>query len=245
MHSQVKASLHIHDAWIDLQDGFVHSGKGDGRPISSFFPLIISSTSRAALLFSVQLGSLTNGDEAGNMPTESILNIRYGVSGDRNVGAHAPVSTETVAEGELLFKSTLILQRPVLDPCLAVGFLPFSSDCLRVGQLVSMQWRVERLKDVEESPGSPLDDELLYEINVNPDNWMIAGRKRGHVSLSMIQGSRIVIAVTCVPLISGYVRPPQLGLPGVDDANVSNNPAGPHLVCVLPPVLSSSFCVPA
>ncbi|KAM0948506.1 putative TRAPP II complex, TRAPPC10 protein [Dioscorea sansibarensis] len=241
----LQASLHIHDAWIDLQDGFVHSGKGDGRPISSFFPLIISSTSRAALLFSVRLGSLTNGDEAGCMPTESILNIRYGVSGDRNVGAHAPVSTKTVAEGELLFKSTLILQRPVLDPCLAVGFLPFSSDCLRVGQLVSMQWRVERLKDVEESPGSPLDDELLYEINVNPDNWMIAGRKRGHVSLSMIQGSRIVIAVTCVPLISGYVRPPQLGLPGVDDANVSNNPAGPHLVCVLPPVLSSSFCVPA
>ncbi|XP_039127222.1 LOW QUALITY PROTEIN: trafficking protein particle complex II-specific subunit 130 homolog [Dioscorea cayenensis subsp. rotundata] len=245
MHSQVKAYLHIHDAWIDLQDGFVHSGKGDGRPIASFFPLIISPTSRAALLFSIRLGSLTNGDEAGNMPAESILNIRYGVAGDRNVGAHTPVSAKTAAEGELLFKSTLFLQRPVLDPCLAVGFLPFSSDCLRVGQLVSMQWRVERLKEVEESPGSPLDDELLYEINVNPDNWMIAGRKRGFVSLSTMQGSRIVITVTFVPLISGYVRPPQLGLPDVDDTNISCNPAGPHLVCVLPPVLSSSFCVPA
>ncbi|KAJ0980630.1 hypothetical protein J5N97_008885 [Dioscorea zingiberensis] len=245
MHSQVKASIHIYDAWIDLQDGFVHIGKGDGRPISSFFPVVISPSSRAAILFSIRLGSMTNEDE---VPTESILNMRYGVSGDRNVGAHTPVSANPGVERELLFKSTLILQRPVLDPCLAVGFLPFSSDCLKVGQLVSMQWRVERLKDLVESPRSTLNvlqDELLYEINVNPDNWMIAGRKRGHVFLSTMQGSRVVITVTCVPLISGYVRPPQLGLPDVDDANISYNPAGPHLVCVLPPTLSSSFCVPA
>lgn len=103
------------------------------------------------------------------MPAESILNIRYGVAGDRNVGAHTPVSAKTAAEGELLFKSTLFLQRPVLDPCLAVGFLPFSSDCLRVGQLVSMQWRVERLKEVEESPGSPLDvsSSNLISLKIN------------------------------------------------------------------------------
>jgi hypothetical protein len=39
----------------------------------------------------------------------------------------------------------------VLDPCLAVGFLPLPSGGLRVGQLVSMKWRIERLKDFEEN----------------------------------------------------------------------------------------------
>jgi hypothetical protein len=32
-------------------------------------------------------------------------------------------------------------------------------------------------------------DEVLYEVNANSDNWMIAGRKRGHVSVSTKQGS--------------------------------------------------------
>ena len=82
------------------------------------------------------------------METDSILNIKYGVSGDREVGAHAPVPVKPGEQGELLFKSAIILQRPVLDPCLAVGFLPFSSDCLRAGQLVNMKWRIERLKDM-------------------------------------------------------------------------------------------------
>lgn len=79
------------------------------------------------------------------------MNIRYGISGDRAVGAHTPVPVKPAEQGELHFKSTIILQRPVLDPCLAVGFLPFSSDCLRVGQLVNMKWRVERLKEPENS----------------------------------------------------------------------------------------------
>lgn len=39
----------------------------------------------------------------------------------------------------------------MLDPCLAVGFLPLPSGGLRVGQLVNMKWRVERLKDFEEN----------------------------------------------------------------------------------------------
>lgn len=51
---------------------------------------------------------------------------------------------------DLIFRSALVLQRPVLDPCLAVGFLPLPSGGLRVGQLVSMKWRVERLRDFEE-----------------------------------------------------------------------------------------------
>lgn len=46
----------VNDAWLDLQDGFVHAGQGDGRPVSAFFPLVISPTSRAGLLFRVCLG---------------------------------------------------------------------------------------------------------------------------------------------------------------------------------------------
>jgi trafficking protein particle complex subunit 10 len=125
-------------------------------------------------------------------------------------------------------------------------------------------------------------DEVLYEVDASSQNWMVAGRKRGHVSLSkeqgdflkilfhfltgcqsvsfsfltsiyvlikiltgtVITGSRIEITVTCVPLVSGYVHPPQLGLPEVGEQNISCNPAGPHLVCVLPPALSSSYCIP-
>ena len=56
LHSQVKATLTVYDAWLDLQDGFFHAGQGNGRPISGFFPLVISPTSRAGLLFSVCLG---------------------------------------------------------------------------------------------------------------------------------------------------------------------------------------------
>lgn len=86
---------------------------------------------------------------------ESILNIKYGIHGDRAVGAHKPVDADhsgTDTEGrDLVFKSAIVLQRPVLDPCLTVGFLPLPSDGLRVGKLITMQWRVERLKDLKES----------------------------------------------------------------------------------------------
>ncbi|XP_010914497.1 trafficking protein particle complex II-specific subunit 130 homolog isoform X2 [Elaeis guineensis] len=245
IHSQVKATLSLQDAWLDLQAGFVHLGKGDGRPTSSFFPLSISPTSTAALLFSISLESQPSGDQTEGPQTESVLNIKYEISGNRTIGAHTPALVKPGGNGELLFKSVLVLQRPVLDPCIAVGFLPFSSNCLRVGQLVNMRWRVERLKDLNDNSSSSCKDEVLYEVAANPENWMIAGRKRGHASLSKTQGSRIEITVTCVPLVSGYVRPPHLGLPDVGDANISSNPAGPHLVCVLPPTLSSSYCIPA
>lgn len=248
LQSEVKATLTINDAWLDLQDGFVHTRKSDGRPTSGFFPLVISPHSRAAILFSICLEMSNAEDEAKALRPESILNIRYGISGDRTIGAHPPVTVESPGpEGrqELIFRSSLVLQRPVLDPCLAVGFLPLPSGGLRVGQLVSMKWRIERLKDFEENEVSKHNDEVLYAVSANSDNWMLAGRKRGHVSLSTEQGSRIVISILCVPLVAGYVRPPQLGLPDVDEANISCNPAGPHLVCVLPPALSSSFCIPA
>ncbi|GFP78584.1 trafficking protein particle complex ii-specific subunit 130 homolog [Phtheirospermum japonicum] len=251
LQSQVKASVAIYDAWLDLQDGFSHAGKGDGRPASSFFPLIVSSKSRAGILFSIRLAdSPSKDEEASELDLVSILNIKYTISGSRSLGAHTPMYDEPTGDDNdkaehLTFRSEIVLQRPVLDPGLAVGFLPLSSSGLRVGQLVTMNWRVERLKALDEKVASDNLDEVLYEVNVNSENWMVAGRKRGYVSLSTKQGSRIVISILCLPLVAGYVRPPQLGLPNVDEANISCNPPGPHLVCVLPPALSSSYCVPA
>ncbi|PIN09584.1 hypothetical protein CDL12_17833 [Handroanthus impetiginosus] len=250
LQSQVKASLTIYDAWLDLQDGFAHAGKGDGRPSSSFFPLIVSPKSRAGVLFTICLADAPAKDEAKESHEDSIVNIRYTISGSRSLGAHNPEPEELTGPDNdeakyLTFRSALALQRPVLDPCFAVGFLPLSSSGLQVGQLVTMKWRVERLKDSDKNVASDKVDEVLYEVNVNQENWMIAGRKRGYVSLSAKQGSRIVISILCLPLVAGYVRPPQLGLPNVDETNISCNPPGPHLVCVLPPALSSSYCIPA
>lgn len=89
---------------------------------------------------------------------DSLLNIQYGISGKRTIGAHPPVTAEATgaedAREGLIFRSALVLQRPVLDPTLAIGFLALPSDGLRVGQLVSMKWRVERLKDFEENEAS-------------------------------------------------------------------------------------------
>uniref|UniRef100_A0A0A8XPC1 TRAPPC10/Trs130 C-terminal domain-containing protein n=1 Tax=Arundo donax TaxID=35708 RepID=A0A0A8XPC1_ARUDO len=298
LRSEVKAALHVKDVWLDLQSVFEHFGKGDGRPASSLFPLVIAPSSRTGILFIIRLSGTKDVDEVEN--ADSMLNIKYGISGNRTTGAHSPVPVESGDSAELLFKIALKLKRPVLNPCLAVGFLPFSTDCLRVGQLVNMRWRVERLKTPDDTciPGvsvqnilaqlctifcttsspagsiilsechgvSPVDklkdkghekfsldlnfnlpwqDEILYQVDANPQNWMVAGRKCGHISLSNAQGSRIEITVTCVPLVSGYVHPPQLGLPEAGEANISCNPAGPHLVCVLPPTLSTSYCMPA
>ncbi|CAI9088568.1 OLC1v1022920C1 [Oldenlandia corymbosa var. corymbosa] len=253
LHSQVNASVVIYDTWLDLQDGFAHATKGDARPISASFPLTISPKCRAAILFSISLDNTLNKDQVEASHPDSILNVCYGISGSRALGAHTPMDVEALgsddAVRQLEFRSTLVLQRPVLDPCLAVGFLPLSSTGLRVGQLVTMKWRVERLKDLGENSASEsnenLKDEVLYEVHANSENWMIAGRKRGYVTLSTKQGSRIVISVLCLPLVPGYVHPPKLGLPDVEAANISCNPPGPHLVCVLPPTISSSYCIPA
>ncbi|XP_050368156.1 trafficking protein particle complex II-specific subunit 130 homolog [Argentina anserina] len=243
LHSEVKATLMIYDAWLDLQDGFVNAGQSDGRPTSAYFPLVVSPNSRAGILFSICLGKTSSEDAAKAVQSDSILNIRYGISGDRTTGAHPPMAAQSSGPKDLIFRSALGLQRPVLDPVLAVGFHPLPSSGLRVGQQVTMKWRVERLKDFEENELSHIN--VLYEVNANTESWMIAGRKRGHVSFSVNQGSRIEISILCVPLVAGYVRPPQLGLPDVDESNISCNPAGPHLVCILPPTLRSSFCIPA
>ncbi|XP_033138683.1 trafficking protein particle complex II-specific subunit 130 homolog isoform X1 [Brassica rapa] len=247
LHSLVKANLIVLDAWLDLQEGFFH-GKRDGRPTSTFFPLVVSPGSRAAVVFSISLDKTMSSGKDLQLP-ESILNIKYEINGDRTAGAHKPVDADhSGSDSErraLVFKSAIVLQRPVLDPCLTVGFLPLPSDGLRVGKLITMQWRVERLKELKGSEAvEQHKDEVLYEVNANSENWMIAGRKRGHVSLSEEKGSRVVISILCVPLVAGYVRPPQLSLPNVEEENVRSNPPGPHLVCVLPPLLSSSYCVP-
>ncbi|KAF5780924.1 putative tetratricopeptide-like helical domain superfamily, TRAPP II complex, TRAPPC10 [Helianthus annuus] len=245
LQSQVKASLTIHDVWLDLQDGFSHAGRGDGRPTSGMFPLIVPPASNSGVLFGISLGATTAEDEGKAEHRDTIINIKYEICGDRNHGSHTPISLKPEGPENadvtpfLTFRSGLVLQRPVQEPLLAVAFLPLPSNGLTVGQLVTFRWRLERLTSFD------LKDELLYEVNANSRNWMFAGRKRGHAPLSSKQGARIEISIMCVPLAAGHVRPPQLHLPNVNKAHICCNPAGPHLVCVLPPPLSSSFCIPA
>ena len=75
------------------------------------------------------------------------------------------------AAQDLIFRSALVLQRPVLDPVLAVGFLPLPSSGLRVGQLITMKWRVERLKYFEENELS--HNNVSHDlISVNKLNMM-------------------------------------------------------------------------
>lgn len=243
MHSQVNALLTVRDVWLELQPGFVHDGKENGRPTSCFFPFVITQSSKAGILFNIRLVNDFKEQDEGQ--PESVLNISYGISGDRAIGAHTPLPLKQGGQGELVFKSAIVLQCPVLDPCVSVGFLPFSCDRLRVGQLVDLNWRIERLKSEKNSSSNECTEDALYEVDAIQENWMIAGKKRGHVLLPSTQGSRVSITITCVPLVSGYVRPPQLLLPDIGESNISFNPAGPHLVCVLPPVLSSSFCIPS
>ncbi|KAL1145824.1 hypothetical protein V6Z11_A11G326100 [Gossypium hirsutum] len=59
LHSQANATLSVYDAWLNLHDGFTHAGQGNGRPISAFFPLVISPFSRAGLLFCLCLEKRT------------------------------------------------------------------------------------------------------------------------------------------------------------------------------------------
>lgn len=56
IHSEVKATLTVYDAWLDLQEGFIHTGNDNGRPSSGYFPLVISPSSRAGILFNIRLG---------------------------------------------------------------------------------------------------------------------------------------------------------------------------------------------
>jgi len=55
LRSEVKATLHVKDVRLDLQSGFEHLGKGDGRPALSLFPLVIAPSSKAGILFMIRL----------------------------------------------------------------------------------------------------------------------------------------------------------------------------------------------
>lgn len=120
------------------------------------------------------------------MHPDTVLNLKYEISGDRNLGSHNPMSLETKGPEDsvtplLTFRSVVVLKRPVLEPLLVVGFVPLPTNGLRVGQLITMKWKVERVKFFEE--------EIMYEVNASSEKWMIAGRKRGHATLSSKQGA--------------------------------------------------------
>lgn len=73
LQSQVKASLTIHDAWLDLQDCFDHTDKGDGRPVSRFFPLIVSPKNKAGMMFSICLADTSTNGTFNIVPSAIIL----------------------------------------------------------------------------------------------------------------------------------------------------------------------------
>lgn len=62
----------IYDAWLDLQDGFVHTNGGGAN--SSFFPLVISPSSKAGILFSI---CLDKANEEGNHVVPVINEMMY------------------------------------------------------------------------------------------------------------------------------------------------------------------------
>lgn len=86
-------------------------------------------------------------------------------------------------------------------------------------------------------------EDLYYELKANEDDWMIAGRRKGFISLPPSVGSRIVLSMACVPLVAGHVHPPALRLVNIGRAHVSRSPAGPHLVCILPPAPCTALCI--
>ncbi|KAH7289351.1 hypothetical protein KP509_31G071500 [Ceratopteris richardii] len=259
--SQLNASITIEDAELVLQPGFVHVNGESGRPFpSSILPLVMAPSSESALLFTARYEmSGKRSEEYSNsvqceLEVGSTVVIKYQIVGDRALGAHSPLTClkkDSMQEHPLLeFKSFLVLQMPISDPFLAVGMLPLPVDNPCVGEQMILQWRVERItegtcKPSYTSTDQKLDDveHLYYEVEADPDHWMLAGRKKGWFFMPQQNGGRVVVSLVCIPLIVGYVQPPCLLLPGVDKTRISNTPAGPHSICILPPPLCSSFCV--
>ncbi|CAM6089694.1 unnamed protein product [Calypogeia fissa] len=276
--SQLVATITILDVRLELQEGFVLVNAFGGQPYPSWLlPLVLSATSEGSLIFVVRSASATSS-EGKTSPTngvisekspagESKITVHYKISGNRRIGAHAPVRVGGSVPSEedprtLTFTSAFVLQMPVLEQLVAVGMLPIPSRGPRVGQQVVFQWRIERLKEgwikqkksegdgksistteASTSAGAPGDhEELGYELKASSEAWMIAGRKKGVILLSDRVSSRVVISMACVPLVAGHVHPPSLCLANVSQAHISNSPAGPHLLCVLPPAPCSTLC---
>ena len=61
IHSLVNANLRIEDALLEFEAGSLLVGKGDGRPVSTSFPLVLAPSSKAGMLFSIHLGSAKRG----------------------------------------------------------------------------------------------------------------------------------------------------------------------------------------
>lgn len=95
----------------------------------------------------------------------------------------------------------------------------------------------------EETEDWRVQEEVEYEVVMNKEHWMAAGRRKGFVLLPAEPGEATMVGCTFVPISSGHVHPPALRLTHVDARLVNHRPAGPHLVCVLPPQPSAAFCV--
>ncbi|KAJ7527532.1 hypothetical protein O6H91_16G059700 [Diphasiastrum complanatum] len=269
--SQLNAAITITDANLDLQDGFVEVKTSEGRADPLFLmPIAMSASAESALLFVIRLQNSINIEDQlvseDHEKLESAVSVHYKIAGNRTCGAHPPIKN-SVGEAKaadkdsnsLIFRSSFVLQMPVLDRLLAVGMLPLLSQFPGVGQQVVLQWRVERLKEgwalclqegvgdlssaALKQPPQGEDEELQYEVKANPENWMIAGRTKGHIHLPQHVGARVVLLMACVPLVAGHVHPPSLHLAQISRAHISHNPPGPHLVCVLPPSTCSAFCI--
>ncbi|KAL3695593.1 hypothetical protein R1sor_009669 [Riccia sorocarpa] len=273
LSSELVATTTILDARLELQAGFVHVD-ADERPNPSWLlPLKLSATCEGALLFVVRSTSsgtkegsaaMSNGDITDNSNLqESKLIVHYKISGDRKIGAHTPVrdggEPRPDDQTSLIFSNSFVLQMPVLEQLVAVGMLPVPTPGPRVGQQVTFQWRVERLKEgwikmkhtqgdgsesTETASSSDVQEmeELEYELQASTESWMIAGRKKGHILLPSKMGAKVFLSMACVPLVAGHVHPPSLCLANISRAHVSSSPAGPHIVCVLPPALCSTLC---
>ncbi|XP_024539146.1 trafficking protein particle complex II-specific subunit 130 homolog isoform X1 [Selaginella moellendorffii] len=239
--SQVNVGVTILDAALSLQGGF-HHATSSSDPLW-MLPIAISGYAECALVFLIKLddhenGDLPNGGGYEEEPRErSALSVSYKISGSQ--------ASSTSGEGKideqdvLTFKGFFQLQVPVSDHQVAVGMLPLPGPCPRVGKQVILQWRIERLKKAQSSE----IEQLAYEVKASPASWMVAGRRKGFVSLAIQSGTKLVVSIACLPLVAGHVRPPSLELCGIDHSQVSHCQPASHLVYILPPSPCYAFCL--
>ncbi|CAI5507851.1 unnamed protein product [Closterium sp. Naga37s-1] len=187
-----------------------------------------------------------------------------GGADDVGVGQREDGGGQAVVEGEEgrgvsggvvpVYRHAVVLQMPVTDRVLAVGLLtPASAVSIapRVGCVLVLEWRIERLIDGLLPPPSHQQEaweggegeEVEFEVRVSGDDWMIAGRRKGFLRLPLGRGAKHLLSLHCLPVKSGFVRPPVLHLPQINPDTISHSPAGPHLLRVLPQEPCASFCV--
>ncbi|GJP42413.1 hypothetical protein CLOM_g1978 [Closterium sp. NIES-68] len=204
---------------------------------------------------STPLWARTRGGEGAPMGAGGADDVGGGRRGEQ--GGQAAVKGEEgrgVSGGVVpVYRHAVVLQMPVTDRVLAVGLLtPASAVSIapRVGCVLVLEWRIERLIDgllLPHAHHAPLHlgegEEVEFEVRVSGDDWMIAGRRKGFVRLPMGRGAKHVLSLHCLPVKSGFVRPPVLRLPQINPDTISHSPAGPHLLRVLPQEPCASFCV--